>query len=63
MKNENITASEFILIFSGKNAFWNQRKSLKNDKAKVFVSWQSLITFADQIFILKRAMRKRFAKS
>ena len=28
MKNENKTASVLILIFRGKDAFWNQRKSL-----------------------------------
>ena len=38
MKNENKTTNVLILIFPGKSAFWNQRKSLKNDSAKPFVS-------------------------
>ena len=37
MKNENKTISVLILIFPGKNAFWNQ-KSLKNNSAKLFVT-------------------------
>ena len=28
MKNENKTTSLLMLIFSGKDTFWNQRKSL-----------------------------------
>ena len=38
MKNEKKTASVLILIFPGKNALWNHRKSLKNGSAKLFVS-------------------------
>ena len=38
MKNENKTTSVLLLIFPGKNAFWNQRKSLKNDSVKLFLS-------------------------
>ena len=38
MKNKNKTTSVLILIFPGKNTFWNQRKSFKNDSAKLFVS-------------------------
>ena len=38
MKNENKTTSVLILIFPGKNALWNHRKSLKNGSAKLFVS-------------------------
>ena len=59
MKNENKTTRVLILIFPGKNALWNHRKSLKNGSAKVY---KSLITFADQVFILKMAIKKRFAK-
>ena len=40
MKNENKTTSVLILIFPGKNALWNHRKSLKNSSAKGFVSLQ-----------------------
>ena len=59
MKNENKTTSVLILIFPGKNALWNHRKSLKNGSAKVY---KSLITFADHVFILKTAIKKTFAK-
>ena len=38
MKNENKTTGVMILIFPGKNAFSNQRKSLQNDSAKLFVT-------------------------
>ena len=38
MKNEKKTASVLILIFPGKNALWNHRKSLKNGSTKLFVS-------------------------
>ena len=38
MKNEIKTASVLILIFPGKNNFWYQRKSLKNNLAKYFLT-------------------------
>ena len=34
LKNENKTTSVLMLIFPDENAFWNQRKSFKNDSAK-----------------------------
>ena len=38
MKNDNKATSVLILTFPGKNAFWYQRKSLKNDSANIFVT-------------------------
>ena len=40
MKNENKTTRVLILIFPGKNTFWNQRKSLKSHSANFFVPWR-----------------------
>ena len=36
MRNENKATSVLILIILGKNAFWNQRKSLKSNSPKLF---------------------------
>ena len=38
MKLENKTTIVLILIFSNKNTFWNQRKSLKKDTVNLFVT-------------------------
>ena len=53
MKNENKTTSVLILIFSGKNGFWNQKKPLKNE---------ILMTFADQVFIEKGYKKKEICR-
>ena len=42
IKNENKKTSALILIFPGKSALWNHRKSLKNGSAKLFVSLRKL---------------------
>ena len=36
MRNENKATSVLILIILGRNAFWNQRKSLKSNSPKLF---------------------------
>ena len=62
MKNENKTTGVLILIFPGKIALWNHSKSLKNSSAKLFQVYKSLITFANQVFTPKTAIKKKICK-
>ena len=62
IKNENKTISVLILLFPGKNAFWNQRKSLKNDSAKLFVSLRKFNHICRPSFYTKNGYKKEICK-
>ena len=58
MKDENKTTGVLILIFPGKIAFYDQRKFIKNDSAKLFLTRQKFNHNGRPSFYRKR---KRFA--
>ena len=62
MKNENKTTSVLILIFPGKNALWNHRKSLKNGSAKLFVSLRKLNHICRPSFYTRNGYKKEICK-
>ena len=61
MKNEN-KISILILIFSGKNALWNHRRSLKNGSAKLFVSLRKFNHICRPSFYTKNDYKKEICK-
>ena len=63
MKNENKTTGVLILIFSGKNTFWNQRKSLKNNSAKFFVSLRQVNHILRPSFYIEKGYKKEILGS
>ena len=62
MKNENKTTSVLILIFPGKNALWNHRKSLKNGSAKLFVSLRKFNHICRPSFYTENGYKKEICK-
>ena len=62
MKNENKTTSVLILIFPGKNALWNHRKSLKNGSAKLFVSLRKFNHICRPSFYTENDYKKEICK-
>ena len=61
MKNENKT-TVLILIFPGKNALLNHRKSLKNGSLKHFVSLRKLNHICRPSFYTKNGYEKEICK-
>ena len=62
MKNENKTTRVLILIFPGKNALWNHRKSLKNGSAKLFVSLRKFNHICRPSFYTENGYKKEICK-
>ena len=63
MKNENKTTGVLILIFSGKNTFWNQRKSLKSNLVKLFISLRQVNHICRPSFYIQKGYKKEILGS